>query len=58
MAKTVKNIVNELEKLHNKYLEVEVMHNYKCYEIDFISISRTKVTIKVKDEAVRMGTDL
>ena len=57
MAKTVKNIIAELEKAQNRYLEVEVMHRYKTYEIDFISIHKTKVTIRVKDEAVRMGTN-
>lgn len=58
MAKTVKNIINELEKLTNKYLEVDVSHRYKTYEIDYISITKTKVTIRVKDEAVCLGRDL
>jgi hypothetical protein len=56
MSKTVKNIINELEKLSNKYLEVEVSHRYKTYEIDYIAITKTKVTIRVKDEAVHMGS--
>lgn len=50
MTMTVKKLIQELESIQNKFLEVEVSFEFKNYEIYFIGINKTKVIIRVKDD--------
>lgn len=52
MSMTVKKLISELEKIENKFLEVEVYSletTYTVYEIDTIRKVNKKVLIFTKD---------
>lgn len=52
MSMTVKKLISELEKIENKYLEVEcylTINVYKPFEIDLVKKSDKKVFIFTKN---------
>jgi hypothetical protein len=52
MAMTVKKLISELEKIENKFLEVEVYaieNKYMMYELDSVRKVDKKVLIFTKD---------